>query len=432
MRIGRSRGGLLLALLGLVVGPALVAAASCVVPGFEKIDAPPGAFDAGADAPPDADAGAGGGGGEPGCEHVRWPDPPDASDPSDASIEFVVALRRVDLGEKDLDAGPDVGFDLDERCTCRGQGSSCKEPGWATENPCDGPGGRDNATALMHGYAQSFYPVLSSEIYSQSLNDGYASVLARVRDYNGQPNDEQVELGLYLSGGFARDRCDPNVVPQWDGQDRWPIDVHGLAPKDGGACDGAAGGEGGGGAGGGPPSWCDGGPSPYECAYDVGRPLFGDPAAYVTSGVLVANLPTAELIMGTEDRQFSIRLTAGFMTAHLKKESGGWALRNGVLAGRWRLQDAFITASNVVGEDGGLCVGDFAYETLRNLMCRYADILTGVGGPTTPCDAVSFGMAFESEPAQLGPLYWYPPKSSECPPGLDPAEDSCEPEPDSG
>ncbi|MBI4705998.1 MAG: serine/threonine protein kinase [Deltaproteobacteria bacterium] len=47
-------------------------------------------------------------------------------------------------------------------------------------------------------------------------------------------------------------------------------------------------------------------------------------------------------------------------------------------------------------------------------------------GPTTPCDALSFGMAFEAAPAKLGRIVEVAAGPAGCPPEVNPASDNCD------
>ena len=126
---------------------------SCFVSGFVRVEGEPagggGAVDAGEDA-------SGGAGGELGCVHATWPSPPASADPGANTEDFVVAVRSVDFGEREVAEGSLIGYDLDNRCTCQGEGPSCNEPEWATADHCDGPEGRDNAVAQIFA---SFAPL---------------------------------------------------------------------------------------------------------------------------------------------------------------------------------------------------------------------------------------------------------------------------------
>jgi hypothetical protein len=62
---------------------------------------------------------------------------------------------------------------------------------------------------------------------------------------------------------------------------------------------------------------------------------------------------------------------------------------------------------------------------MKTVVCRHADIVSTLGGPTSACNAISFGMAFDAEQARLGLVYEAPPPAFPCPPETDPALDHC-------
>jgi len=78
--------------------------------------------------------------------------------------------------------------------------------------------------------------------------------------------------------------------------------------------------------------------------------------------------------------------------------------------------------------------GGDVYNSVKTEICKYADIRSDISGPTAPCDAISFGMGFVAEQAQIGAIYPAMTSTNMCPVGQDPALDSCDslPMPDAG
>ena len=175
-----------------------VAVASCAVPGFDLVEsvAQQGGGGAGGEI---SEGGSIGGSGA--CNNVEPPLAPTTTDPG-SDIDFVAAMRTVDFGESfDKDVGPTVGYDLDARCTCRGDESSCATVGNQPED-CDGPGGRDNAVARLFDNLSLFTEDSFDSTYqSARANMGNFSILFRVSGWNGAPNDEDVQLAIYTSQG---------------------------------------------------------------------------------------------------------------------------------------------------------------------------------------------------------------------------------------
>jgi hypothetical protein len=312
-----------------------------------------------------------------------------------------------------------VGYDLDSRCTCLGDGPSCNQPMAPNESVhCDGPGGIDNVVAHLFNAASAFDPSFSSQSYSDDAEAGLWTVLIRIEEYSGSPNDDQVRVSLYTSSGLDKDPCTmPGAMPAWDGNDVWPVDSTGLEPPAQGG--GGAGGGGTGGAGGGPQ--CGEGGAP---GYTVDAPLYTDPAAYVTDQVVVASLPSSGIVLNEEGA--FLRLTGGFVTGRLELMDGRWYLHDAVLTGRWRMTDFFEAIAYMTSGGEPLCTDNPVYTLFKQAVCDARDITGDVTGPTSPCDAISFAMGFEAESAGLGYIYPASPSGpQQCPPGTDPAQDTC-------
>ncbi len=363
----------------------LATLAGCIVSGFELSDTS-GSSASGAS-----------------CDSVRWPEPPGQTTPQAGEADIVVALRHMDFGEENLLKGPTKGYDLDQRCTCKGDKNSCLIPDYAGADHCDGPGGVDNAVAQLFAALSVFSSGLTSKKQSESSEAGYWSLLIRIRDYNGQPNDNQVSVALFASPGVDANSCTPNTA-KWDGQDEFPVDASSL----------------------------EGQPvtMPDMCGKVSGQslemPRYHDEQAYVSNGKLVANLPAAGLGFAGNSSSTTIRLVAGFISGKLVKTNGRWRLDEGLFVGRWRLDDFFLALSSLTTDNEPVCTDHPLYSALKNAACSYTDIASSLGGPTTPCDALSFGMAFDAEPAKLGIITQKPMAITQCPIATNPAFDSCD------
>jgi len=393
---------------------------ACFVGGFDVDPAVGGGTTSTATA---GGGGSGGSGGSDTCSHETWPGPPAAADPGPDDVDFVVAARSIDFGETDISNGPLVGLDLDGRCTCQGEGDSCNEPDWATADHCDGPAGRDNAIAQLFHDLGSVDKDFTSTEYTEAAEDGDDSLLLRVRHYNGQPNDDQVSVSLHPSQGTDDDPCNPpGTTPNWDGNDLWSINAASLNGSAGGG--GAGGQTGGGGAGG-----AGGGGSAPSCGhngYDIDDARYVDVNAYVSGGILVASLPEVALEFTSGDDSLPVVLKAGFLAGRLEQEGSGWFLREGIVAGRWTLAEFFKMIGSITAQQEPVCTDTSVYPLLKHALCQYPDIASELAGPTEPCDALSFGMLIEAEPAQIGsvlPPFGHP---RLCPAETDPMYDSCD------
>jgi len=388
-------------------GLGVLLAASCFVGSYELVDA--ASAGSGGGLPPDGSPG-----GTGGCHHATWPSPPASSDPG-TDVDLVFAVRKIDFGETALQNGPAVGYDLDTRCTCQGEGPSCLEPTSATADHCDGPEGRDNAASQLFHTLLQFVDAVGSETNSQLAAEGKWTLLVRLRQYNGQANDQQVVASLYPSPGRDNDPCFGDAyAPAWDGTDQWPVPAESLEGSGGAAPDGGTG---------------EGGCQPDAGAgLDIDLPRYTDPVAYVRDWVLVANLPEAGMILSSTSHSPVVKITAGFLTAHIDHTQipGRWLLRDGLLVGRWKLSDFLAMLGAFTVNDQPLCTNNPAYIVVKPQICSYADVASTLGGPTTPCDAISFGMGFEGEDAKLGHILLSAGTTTECQPGTDPGSDTCD------
>jgi hypothetical protein len=324
----------------------------------------------------------------PTCVHAGWPLPPESA-PEGGDVSFVAALRSIDLGEKNP-ADP-AGLDLDGLCTCDPQGPSCLYPDYAKANHCDGKGGRDNSIAKVFSQVQLLVPEFGSNTFSQNAEKGNWSILVRVWNWNGQDNDAQVNVALYQT--YWKDSTQPTQAPLWQGEDYWPVATTSLV--DGMNFDNAK---------------------------------YFDNAAYVTGGVVVASLPEAFFGFNGSGSNVGIKLTAGTLVGRIEHvKASSYRLADGVVGGRWKVDDifkvlgSFSVNNNVLCNDGGT-----AYTSVKQLLCSNVDIASTLGGPTTPCDSLSFGMTFQTEPALISKTYVPELDENLCSPDQDPSNDSCD------
>jgi len=374
---------------------------ACAVNGFEVIDA----VDESSSAPTSGSGGARdapdtGAKSPDGCVSAKWPAPPSGAEPGTDEDPFVVAVRSIDFGEDSVTNGPTIGYDLDDRCSCIQDGQSCKLPSSAAAEPCDGPGGIDNQLALLFIAASQFAPSLSSEQQSLRAESGDGGLLLTIEGYNGELDDEELRVGLITSPGVDKDPCyDADATPKWDGTDRWAISATAVEEP--------------------------AGTSATMCDSTRLTPKYVDPGAYVRDGVLVANLPSAEIVLSSKANAPTMILSAGFLTAVLTKIDGSWHLREGTLAARWRMSDIFAFIGTIDVDDEPLCTNHLFYGLFKNAVCSSPDITAALAGPTTPCDAVSMGLGFTADPARLGVVYQSTDDLPSCDEAFDPALDSC-------
>ena len=331
-----------------VLAVAAAVGVGCALPDFEKV----------------RDEGTGGAGA--GCDHALPPKRPTSGDPR-GTLDLVFAMKMVDLGDTDPPNRP--GIDLDRTCTCGEprQEGQCVIPPFVMGGtiPCDPADGRDNAvvpliqeskTALMQG----------SPEFTAAIAQGKWSLLVRVSEYDGSPNDSSVSLAVYVTSGLA-------APPLWDGNDAWPVRAESLAN-----------------------------------ATDENQPLIVDPNAYVVDGQLVGVI-SGELDINTT---LKVRLASGFLTGKLVSEGGVWRIDDGLLAGTWLANEALKAVGNLTISNVPLCTLGPSYAVVRSIICNNVDIASA---PTLPCDSLSFGMRMTAEAAKLGAITPAQPLPPVCP-----------------
>jgi hypothetical protein len=323
--------------------------------------------------------GAGGqGGGGASCVPATYPPPPPAT-ATGGALEIVAAVRTIDMGET-----TPVGLDLDGRCTCHPDPGSCLVAG---SPPCDTEqGGIDSASARIFEQL-SFYTSggIGTGSFTDGAESGSWSLVLRVLDYNGMPDDADVRFRIYTSQGTA-------VDPLWDGSDAFGIDETSLV-------DGAT---------------------------SVDQARYLDDNAYVSGGVLVASLPQSAIKFVGSDATIPVNLVAGFLVAKIVETPFGFGFEEGVLAARWPVSDVFDALSKYRDDElTPLCTDNFIYGSVHDIFCENRDIFSGVATPTTECDSISMGIGFTADPVVLGPIQPPAGESPGCPFETDPANDEC-------
>ncbi|MBI5534276.1 MAG: hypothetical protein HY898_16245 [Deltaproteobacteria bacterium] len=309
------------------------------------------------------------------CQHAQPPSPPTVVD-AGGDKEFVILLRTIDFLENgDFKT---LGFDQDRTCTCQGEGLSCTPPsGMAEKDQCDGPGGRDNSVSAL--IRQTSMLGLSSARFNQDIDNGGKTVALRVQGYNGQPDDDRVDVAWLVPADFVG-------KPAWNGQDVWPVRK----------------------------SCLDG---------DLDHPKATDPNAYVSGGKLVASLQkNASLQLGG----LAWNVIAAYIVVDLVPSGDGYRSDHGMMTGMWNAREMLgqLPAGSVLGAH--LCTDHAVYPQVKKLICNARDIASKSSLPSDPCDSISMAFAFTAEPARIGGVTDEAAPTSPCTPATDPANDSCD------
>jgi hypothetical protein len=200
------------------------------------------------------------------------------------------------------------------------------------------------------------------------LDTGQDGLLFQIEKYNGEPDDNSVEFGIFDSYGTDETQADAGPANlKRDGTDRWTFDP----------------------------------------ATRTERGRF-DLNAYVSGGVLVANIGTTIRV-----GQLVFPLSDGIVSAKLvKRPNGVYALEDGIISGRMRVEE-LLRSFEVIpngetvipnGETGYLCGKDTYFAGLRDTLCAARDLPTdpSLDGADTPCTGLSLAVRFTADPAALG------------------------------
>lgn len=311
------------------------------------------------------------------CLHAKYPGRPAADDPGGIDAgELVFALQSIEFNV-DAGAGEVVGYDLDNVCTCPGA-PSCV----STKQQCDDPRGRDNAAGTLLDTFMSYAALFDPQKINLKFAEGRIGLLVRVRRYNGTQNDTDVEVAILLSNGTegAEDGGTPKP-PVYDGTDVWTVDprslLGGVAP-------------------------------PY-----VPNPDQVDTSAYVSGGVVVSSINAANIDFagGAGTSSLQVDLTGVVLTGRIiPAPGGGFTVAEGVLSGRWatrKFLTSIATIHDPLNPGTYLCGDSGTYADLKPLICGARDItsLPLTDNMNAPCDALSFALAFNATPANLGAVY---------------------------
>lgn len=310
-------------------------------------------------------------------------------------LTLTFAIRSMRLGSRDREGKLDdkawttIGYDLDGLCTssptCAAEGEppmSCGVQG--TQYPVDGAYCRDNTFGRLEYMVEKETEIgklfrLDEGFFNCSICQGAYNFLFRISSYNGQPDDNLVRVDIYPSPGLTAPRAVDCSGSEWKATDCWKREDIWTVQS----------------------SYVSSG----EPGPDIGESQMYDPSAFVRDGVIHVALPENTQLwfpgMDAAARAFPMVLQRGVVGVRLEKSDGGtWSLQDGIIAGRMKWTDAVDGFRKL-----GLCEGDPLFEGIKVFARTSADLL--YNGETlldAPCDAISVGMAFTADEAQIGPL----------------------------
>ncbi|MBX3260632.1 MAG: hypothetical protein KIS78_21910 [Labilithrix sp.] len=353
------------------------ASASCAaLLGFERLSADDldgGVAEAGPDGPEEVDAGDEGGP----CRELGVPGPPADAAPGDVP-PVLGALRLLDFG-LEVDGGrPQIpGLNLDLTCSVDVASSSCTTKllptTFETHAKDKSATGIDNAGFSLIEYLSRLSDVLSAKAFNEGLQAGLYGAVLRVQGWNGLPDDDAVQVEVFPAIGFERNG-DGGTRPAFDEHDEWKLD------------------------------------SRFQVGGVLEASTIRSDRAWVTGGRAVARFKeiTLLLLLSDDPKPFEVRMTDAVLSATIGTDAAGRrALRDGVVAGRWKTSDflgqvrtIYLADSNGL-VDTTLCDkvsgATLIYTGVKATICDGRDIRSdSEDNKDLPCDAVSAAARVEA------------------------------------
>ncbi|MBX3212982.1 MAG: hypothetical protein KF850_13170 [Labilithrix sp.] len=353
------------------------ATASCAaLLGFERLsgdETDGGVAEAGEDAP-GVDAGGREGGA---CTELGVPAPPANAEPGDVP-PVLGALRLLDFGLEVGGVRPEVpGLNLDLTCSVDIASSSCTTKllptTFETHAKDKSPTGIDNAGFSLIEYLSRLSDVLSAKSFNDGLQAGLYGAVLRVQGWNGLPDDDSVQVEVFPAIGFERNG-DGGTKPAFDEHDEWKLD------------------------------------SRFQLGGVLEASTIKSDRAWVNGGRAVARFKEVTLLLMLSDdpKPFEVRMTDAVLSATIGTDaSGKRALRDGVVAGRWKTSDflgqvrtIYLADSNGL-VDTTLCDkvpgATLIYNGVKTTVCDGRDIRSdSEDNKGLPCDAVSAAARVEA------------------------------------
>lgn len=330
----------------------------------------------------------------PGCADRRTlPPRPTGPDGPDVG-EITFALRDVVL-QQDGDLWRTLGHDLDGLCTETADGPvECVPPRPGAEPEVDGEGGIDNAFGhRLYPVVQLVLPTLQEDARA-AQQAGKGALLVRVRGWNGEDDDPQMDAIVsqttfgtpggadgsppddVVVDGFELRRRDgtPAPPPAWEGNDHWWVREDTFLRG------------------------------------DPEQPRVRDDRAYMTDRTAVIRLPDrVDIIFFAGEQSVVVRLTDAHSIGRLTEDAT--ALEDVLVTGRWSIVDLIDTAERV-----GVCEGSAERRIVTTQLETIADVRStpGTGGEGVSCDAISLGVSFRGVRGHLAGIAAAAPPPNAC------------------
>ena len=324
------------------------------------------------------------------CELAGPPARPDVTDDGTGDdVQQYYVIRDLTLRQTEGDLWARTGYDVD---------GICPRSPTLTSECTNRTGSEDGENGIDNVFGQRLFPLFELTIanYQDSMQamheEGRNALALSIRGWNGQPDDSNVVVAAYTtvaatSAGATED--EPPADPVFDARSQLTLDGE-AAPG---------------------PTW-DGQDWVWlrEDSFtgvDGLRPVISDDSAYVSGGRVVFNLPDrAEfMLFGVDVREgregelltSRVRLTNGLLTFQLDPETGAGS--EGVIAGRWPLDDILVTTREI-----GICEEDPLAGLLTTQLLGMSDVrdeAPEAGEPVRECNALSLGASFRATPVRF-------------------------------
>lgn len=287
--------------------------------------------------------------------------------------EHVFVLKDFDAYRNDWSM---IGYDLDGLCTVDATEGpvECQPPPerMSGGHVLDGTSGIDDAfSSKLVPLLQSAFPEFHDDLKTIQ-EQGRLTLVLRVSGWNGQANDDQVDVVLaqgVCASAATEAPCTEAMLgtPAWDGTDRIYVSQEAFATM------------------------------------DESLPKFRDQNAYVASRTLVVRLPEGvDFDFASNLRGLPINLTGAVLTADILAD--GVHLANGILAGRWAAVDV-LGAADIALCDESQVDDRIVLASVPSAIASALDVMreSNPGDPTSvTCESLSFAVTFRGVAAQWG------------------------------
>lgn len=299
---------------------------------------------------------------------LETPPGPESADVPDGAGSVTFAVKKLYLGDTDWGGTPDksgwknFGYDLDGKASTAASTDLCKPAGSAKASDVypDGNNGIDNS------FGKNILPILSSFIdssqVSQRIQDGAFTVLLDVQKLGAGDSYSPLLTRLYAGKAIR-------PAPAWDGTDKWPVIPELLAD----------------------PADITSSRVQFAKSYLTHNTWVSGTKGDVTLALAISGL-TINLTL----KNAVVTMVLDPAHTHATKGIIAGAIATGALVDELRAAAGSFSAA--------YCSGP-AIDLVAARITAASDMMEdGSQDPSRTCDAISVGLGFEAEIAELGPV----------------------------